>query len=334
MSGNYIVSSGPVLDPFDTTLRNSYLVYSPDGELLDQKTGKGSTPPLALPTTQGPYLHFAEGFRQTKPAEGKLSLPRYSSPGFFGVSPEGDLSVALTNTSNDGAFNYSVALLKDDGSISEATLPFSAHSVAVGGDSTLVVGDSGESPNWVRKIVHIDVDGNTKEIQPPDGYDPHSPDFQYSHVNYIGEGLFELLQGRNTDGAIELTAFEGYVPEGSHKFAIQKVSHRTVAAPDDIAATRMLNNGESGYITTSGQVFVNKRSGQNPVRTGDIESFEQSDFVNVIPAIDDPKFALHRDGEVSIRRWKDPEHAIAELKIKRPACKNSGCGIATITEIP
>ena len=41
-SGNYIMGYGPVREPYSSSIKNTYQVFSPDGQWLDETTQRGA----------------------------------------------------------------------------------------------------------------------------------------------------------------------------------------------------------------------------------------------------------------------------------------------------
>ena len=73
-SGNYIMGYGPVREPYSSSIKNTYQVFSPDGQWLDETTQKGGYYPIAIPTRQGSYLYFADAIKQAGEHTHEISI--------------------------------------------------------------------------------------------------------------------------------------------------------------------------------------------------------------------------------------------------------------------
>ena len=331
-SGNYIVSYGPVLEPFGNDSSNSYYLHAPTGDEIDHLRGSGSWTPVALPTHGGSYLYFADSIQQYGLHDGSVDLHRYDPITYFGFSPEGSMAVAIVNTSQSESFAHQAHILREDGTTSTHDLPLAPHSLAVGDKHAIIIGYTPNGTASDRRMFLLDSDGEGREIAFPDGYEVNSPDFKYPHVNYLGDGSFEILQGRVEGNRTFLTAFEVRVGD-DNKLDSQQVTEHVMTLNDDFAVTRTLQGGRNGFIDNEGRVFVNKKDSEDPQLTGVIEGFSEDQFILVNSASEDPKFGLEREGKVEIRSWNSPEKPLVTLKPHIEACSDSSCGISSISEI-
>lgn len=329
--GNYIVSYGPVLEPFGSHSSNSYYLHAPTGEEIDQVQGSGSWTPVALPTNGGSYLYFADTIEQHGPHNGSVDITRYDPITYFGSSPEGTMAVAVVNTSQSDSFAHQALVLRGDGTTRSDDLPLVPHSLAVGETHAIIIGYTPEGTARDRRMFLLNSNGKGQEIAFPGGYEVHHPDFKYPHVNYLGDGLFEILQGRVEGNKTFLTAFEVRVSDD--KLDTERVTEHVMALDDDVAVTRTLPRGENGFIDNRGRVFVNRRNSADPELTGTIEGFSKDQFILVNSEGADPKFALERDGKVEIRSWNAPEEPLVAFDSHSEACKDSSCGISSVSEI-
>ena len=178
----------------------------------------------------------------------------------------------------------------------------------------------------------LDAEGDGREIAFPDGYEVNSPDFKYPHVNYLGDGLFEILQGRVEGSRTFLTAFEVRV-SGDDSLDTEQVTEHVMTLHDDFAVTRTLQRGENGFIDNEGRVFINRRDSADPELTGTIEGFSEEQFIPMNSAGFDPKFALEKGGKIEVRSWNAPEKPLTTFDYHSEACKDSSCGVSSISEI-
>ena len=325
--GNFIVSYGPVMEPYSSDIPNSYYVYSPTGQLLASTQGQGSWTPVALSAHGRSYGYFSDSLDDLGTGEEKASFLERSPVSFYGGSPEGNLAVAIINESASVEFHHSVVVFYGQSTFKEP-VPTVPHSLAVGEEAALVVGDSFEGEHHKKDLVLVSSDGSVKTIDFPRGYDTTVPDFKYPHVNYLGDGLFEVLEGR-TEG--EVTNFKSFeVRVSNDEVVTQKVRQFSMELPKDFAVARSLPFGENGFIDTSGNVFINHRDGQSPERTGTIPDFHEDGFIPVSFSAE-PFFGILRRNLIEIRRWEAPEKVVAQLSYEKSACRDDACGISSIS---
>lgn len=331
-SGNYIVSYGPVLEPFGNNSSNSYYLHAPTGQEIDHVQGSGSWTPVALPTSGGSYLYFADSIQQHGLHNGSVEIHDYDPITYFGSSPEGSMAIAIVNSSQSDAFAHQAIVLKENGTTSTHDLPLVPHSLAVDEKHAIVIGYTPNGTASDRRMFLLDAEGNGREIAFPDGYEVNSPDFKYPHVNYLGDGLFEILQGRVEGNRTFLTAFEVRVSEDD-TLDTEQVTEHVMTLHEDFAVTRTLQRGENGFIDNEGRVFINRRDFADPELTGTIEGFSEEQFIPVNSAGGDPKFALEKGGKIEVRSWNAPEKPLTTISYHTEACRDSSCGISSISEI-
>lgn len=330
--GNYIVSYGPVLQPFGSDSSNSYYLYTPSGRRIDHVKGSGSWTPVALPTSGGSYLYFADSIQQHGLHNGSVDIHDYDPITYFGSSPEGSMAIAIVNSSQSDTFAHQAIVLKEDGTTSTHDLPLVPHSLAVGEKHAIIIGYTPNGTASDRRMFLLGVEGKAREIAFPDGYEVNAPDFKYPHVNYLGAGLFEVLQGRAEGNRTFLTAFEVRVSE-DNTLDTQQITEHAMTLYDDFAVTRTLQRGENGFIDNEGRVFINRRDSADPELTGTIEGFSEQQFIPVNSAGGDPKFALEKGGKIEVRSWNAPEKPLTTISYRTEACRDSSCGISSISEI-
>ena len=331
-SGNYIVSYGPVLEPFGNNSSNSYYLHEPKGQEIAHVQGSGSWTPVALPTNGGSYLYFANSIQQHGLNNGSVEIHDYDPITYFGFSPEGSMAVAIVNSSQSDKFAHQAIVLKEDGTNSTHDLPLVPHSLAVGEKHAIVIGYTPTGTASDRRMFLLDAEGGGREIAFPDGYEVNSPDFKYPHVNYLGDGLFEILQGRVERSRTFLTAFEVRV-SGDDSLNTEQVTEHVMTLHEDFAVTRTLQRGENGFIDNEGRVFINRRDSADPELTGTIEGFSEEQFIPMNSAGFDPKFALEKGGKIEVRSWNAPEKPLTTFDYHSEACKDSSCGVSSISEI-
>lgn len=310
-----------MLEPFGNNSSNSYYLHAPTGQEIDHVQGSGSWTPVALPTSGGSYLYFADSIQQHGLHNGSVEIHDYDPITYFGSSPEGSMAIAIVNSSQSAAFAHQAIILKDDGTTSTHDLPLVPHSLAVGEKHAIVIGYTPNATASDRRMFLLDAEGNGREIAFPDGYEVNSPDFKYPHVNYLGDGLFEILQGRVEGHRTFLTAFE------------VRVTEHVMTLHEDFAVTRTLQRGENGFIDNEGRVFINRWDSADPELTGTIEGFSENQFIPVNSAGGDPKFALERGGKIEVRSWNAPEKPLTTISYHTEACRDSSCGISSVSGI-
>lgn len=332
-SGNYIVSYGPVKEPYPSTTDNTYYLYSPSGEEIGREKGPGSWSPIALPTRGGSYLYFADKIRQSGGNGSEISVPYRSPIVNFDGSPNGSFSIAILNTSQSAAFSHSVMLLKDDGEIIERDFPSIPHSLAVGDSEALIVGNprEGEGNANENELYLLDTDGNLTKIPFPPGYDVET-DFKYPYANYLGDGKFEVLQGHSEGRKTHLTSFEVSVDSAKKQLDVHNIHPLTMTLSEDFAITRTLPNGENGVIDKSGNVYINRRDLSEPEQVGHIEGFSADNFIRMKTPGREPKFGLRRAGKIEVRKWNDPDAVLFSVDVERSACGSPDCDVASISE--
>lgn len=326
--GNFVVSYGPVVEPYPSSIHNTYYLYSSSGQRLASSQGKGSWTPVALTTREGSYGYFPDSIKDLGSGEEKASFLKRSPVSFYGGSPEGNLTVGIVNDSDSAEFHHSLVVFHGQSTFKEP-VPTVPHSLAVGEDAALVVGDSYEGERHKKDLVLVRSDGSVKTIDFPRGYDTSIPDFKYPHVNYLGDGLFEVLEGRTEGEVTRFKSFEVRISDND-ELVTQKVSHFSMALHKDFAITRSLPLGENGVIDTNGNVFINHRDTKPPELTGKIPEFHEKSFVPVNFSAE-ALFGIRRKDSIEIRRWDAPEEITARLSYEKNACSDSACGISSIS---
>ncbi|QPK79316.1 hypothetical protein G7Y31_00885 [Corynebacterium lizhenjunii] len=255
------------------------------------------------------------------------------------MSPEGNL--AVVGIQGDGTANgvETIMLLRADGAVFKQRIPFSSHSLDLSEDHVIVMGTSPEGTPQRNRIFVMDADGGGGEVALPQDYDAAFVPMRYSTVNYMGDGVFEILQTDRVDNGeegerTEVTAFEVRVTDSrAQELETQQVRHRVMTRYEDAAVSDNLPYGESGFIDADGKVFISRRDSEKPEYMGTVADFAEEGFLRVRSKAADPKFALKREGYVEIRSWNNPERVVATLNTERFACRIEQCGIAAVTEI-
>lgn len=334
-TGNFIVAYGPVFEPYPAWVKNSYYVYSPSGELIDHKVEDGGWWPVSLPTKGGAYLYFAHSLQQVGVNRATYEHVKYDYTDVYGSSPDGSYAVALLNTSHSGECSYTAAILKDTGQTFSHDLPFMPFRVAVGEDHAIAVGYDCPPPGTETKkgFYLLEPDGSGKELKLPQGYDIGLVDFPASPVNYLGDGLFEIIEGRKDGNVIHMKSFEVRVDSQEAALVTERVTEHKFTLPDDFLVTVMLNHGEGAFIDKSGRVFIDRRDLSEPEYMGQVENFERNDFVPTYTVGDDPKFGIKRDGRLELYRWESPDQPILTVNQVRGACWEDVCDLASVSEI-
>ena len=220
--GNFVVSYGPVVEPYSSSIHNTYYLYSPSGQRLASSQGKGSWTPVALTTREGSFGYFSDSIKDLGSGEEKASFLERSPISFYGGSPAGNLTVGIVNDSDSAEFHHSLVVFHGQSTFKEP-IPTVPHSLAVGEDAALVVGDSYEGERHKKDLVLVRSDGSVKTIDFPRGYDTSIPDFKYPHVNYLSNGVFEILEGRTEGEVTRFKSFEVRISDDD-ELVTQKVS--------------------------------------------------------------------------------------------------------------
>ena len=326
--GNFVVSYGPVVEPYSSSIHNTYYLYSPSGQRLASSQGKGSWTPVALTTREGSFGYFSDSIKDLGSGEEKASLLERSPVSFYGGSPAGNLTVGIVNDSDSAEFHHSLVVFHGQSTFKEP-IPTVPHSLAVGEDAALVVGDSYEGERHKKDLVLVRSDDSVKTIDFPRGYDTSIPDFKCPHVNYLSNGVFEILEGRTEGEVTRFKSFEVRISDDD-ELVTQKVSHFSMVLHNDFAITRSLPLGENGVIDTNGNVFINHRDTKPPELTGTIPQFHEKSFVPVNFSAE-ALFGIRRKDSIEIRRWDAPEEITARLSYEKNACSDSACGISSIS---
>lgn len=328
--GNFIVSYGPVMEPYSSKIDNSYYLYSSSGQHLGRSSGRGSWAPVALTSQEGAYGYFSDSIEKLGVNDQKVSFLKNSPVSFYGRSPEGKLAVAIINDSHSAEFHHS-SIAFGGGSIVKQTLPTVPHSLAVGEEAALVVGDSRDGNHRKKDLVLIRNDGAVKAIDFPPGYNAGIPDFKYPHVNYLGSGLFEVLEGVTEGEVTHFRSFEVRIGVDD-RLMTQRIAHFSMALHDDFAITRTLPFGENGFIDAKGNVFINHRDLYPPESTGKIQAFDANDFIPVNSS-KEALIGIRREDSIEIRRWGKPEEIVVSLAYEGEECSDEACGISSISLI-
>ncbi|AKE41624.1 hypothetical protein UL82_07310 [Corynebacterium kutscheri] len=326
--GNFIVSYGPIMEPYSSKIDNSYYLYSPSGQQLGWLQGQGSWAPVALATRKGSYGYFAGSINNLGDGTQKVSFLKESPVSFYGSSPNGNLAIAIINDSNSAEFHHSFVAFYEE-STSKGTVPTVPHSLAVGEEAALVVGDSYEGERYEKDLVLIRNDGSIKKINFPLGYDENIPDFKYPHVNYLGNGVFEVLEGITKGERTDFKSFEVRIGDDD-ELTIQKVTHFSMNLHEDFAITQSLPFGENGFIDINGNVFINHRDTHLPEKTGNIRSFNAKAYIPVNFSTE-ALLGIRQKDCIEISRWDKPELVVARLKYEKKACSDDACGISSIS---
>ncbi|WP_165241352.1 hypothetical protein [Corynebacterium lizhenjunii] len=288
-------------------------------------------------------LSFDRSLRHFRKDGSVVDVSQIGHQNYMQMSPEGNL--AVVGIQGDGTANgvETIMLLRADGAVFKQRIPFSSHSLDLSEDHVIVMGTSPEDTLQRNRIFVMDADGGGGEVALPQDYDADFVPMRYSTVNYLGDGLFEILQTDRVDHGeggerTEVTAFEVRVTdsraqEPSAHLKTQQVRQRVITWHDDAAVSDNLPYGESGFIDADGKVFISRRDSEKPEYTGTVADFVQEGFLRVRSKAADPKFALKREGYVEIRSWNNPERVVATLNTERFACRIEQCGIAAVTEI-
>lgn len=147
-SGNYIMGYGPVREPYSSSIKNTYQVFSPDGQWLDETTQKGGYYPIAIPTRQGSYLYFADAIKQAGEHTHEISINAYDPIEYSSNSETGTFEVAVVNVSTS-EFCYDIVGLTADGRSTKFSTAMVPHSLAVGKDYALVAGHTSSTKNII-----------------------------------------------------------------------------------------------------------------------------------------------------------------------------------------
>ncbi|GAB3948106.1 hypothetical protein [Corynebacterium tapiri] len=240
------------------------------------------------------------------------------------------MAVAIMNESQSAEFLFK-AVVFNRGEVNSVPIPSGVHSLAVGENHALIAGDSlGDDPKK-KELYLLKSNGQVKQIPFPEGYDLTTPDFKYSHVNYLGAGLFEVLQGVPDGEVTKLKSFEVRVtPEMTLKVENTREFKMTLA--NNFVKHVMLPFGETGFIDDQGSVFINHRDTKDPERTGHVDGVTRETYVRVNSSIE-ALFGVRRDGLIEIRRWGSPESIVTEIPFEKGACSDEACGIASVSKI-
>lgn len=328
--GSFIASYGPVVEPYSSRIRNSYYLYSDSGKQLSAAKGRGSWAPVAITTQSGAYGYFSGSLEQLGSDGPEVSFMKNSPVSFYGHSPEGRMAVAILNDSDSAEFHHS-SVVFDGASANKATIPTVPHSLAVGERNALVVGDSVDGNVQRKDLLLLDADGTVTNIGFPSGYDESLPDFKYPHVNYLGDGLFEVLQAATEGPVTNFKSFEVRIVNDSY-LETQQVRSFSMSLNDDFAVTRSLPLGENGFIDTSGRVFINHRDVFGPEHTGTIPQFDTDKFVPVNSSTE-ALLGIRTASSIEIRKWAKPEEIVAEIAYERGACADEACGLSSISAV-
>lgn len=299
-SGNFIVGYGPVREPYSSNVQNTYQVFSPDGQWLDETTQRGGYYPVAIPTRQGSYLYFADAIKQAGEHTHEIDIMDFDPIEYSSNSETGTFGVAVVNASTS-EFSYDIVGLTADGRSTRFSPAMVPHSLAVGKDYALVAGHASST----KKLLLVNNQGQAKEINFPKGYQLDSPNFPYPYVNYLGNDRFEVLQAERVKElerghTVDFISFE--IELGKHHADPDhalSVSRFTKTLPDDFGAGYALSRGDTGYTTKDGRIYVNKRLTKNePTFTGRIAGFSQERlltndiFVPVNSQFGEPLFGI------------------------------------------
>lgn len=299
-SGNYIMGYGPVREPYSSSIKNTYQVFSPDGQWLDETTQKGGYYPIAIPTRQGSYLYFADAIKQAGEHTHEVDITDYDPIEYSSNSETGTFGVAVVNASTS-EFSYDIVGLTADGRSTKFSTVMVPHSLAVGKDYALVAGHASSA----KKLLLVNNQGQAKEINFPKGYQLDSPNFPYPYVNYLGNDRFEVLQAERVKElerghTVDFVSFE--IELGEHHADPDhalSVSRFTKTLPDDFGAGYALSHGDTGYTTKDGRIYVNKRLTKNePTFTGQLAGFSKDRlltnniFIPVNSLFGDPLFGI------------------------------------------
>ncbi len=332
-SGNYIMGYGPVREPYSSSIKNTYQVFSPDGQWLDETTQRGGYYPVAIPTRQGSYLYFADAIKQAGEHTHEVSIRAHAFIEYSSNSETGTFGVATVNASST-EFAYDILTLKSDGKSTRFSTDIVPISLAVGKDYALVAGYLSSE----KRLLLVDDQGHVTETS-----------FPYSYVNYLGNDRFEILQAdRVVEGerghTVDFTSFEVELKKNhaSTKHVLS-VSHFTKSLPEDFVATYALRHGDSGYVTEDGRVYVHERLNNKPTFTGQLEGFSKENHVtnnNFIPVnsrFGEPSFGIQSKDAVSIRSWFEPNKVIVTIPLSKNACfldVDEVCNLASINRVP
>lgn len=343
-SGNYIMGYGPVREPYSSSIKNTYQVFSPDGQWLDETTQKGGYYPIAIPTRQGSYLYFADAIKQAGEHTHEISINPHDPIEYSSNSETGTFGVAAVNASST-EFAYDILTLKNDGKSTKFSTDIVPISLAVGKDYALVAGYLSSE----KRLLLVDDQGHVTETSFPDEYRLDSPYFPYSYVNYLGNDRFEILQAdRVAEGerghTVDFTSFEIELKKNhASTKRVLSVSHFTKSLPEDFVATYALRHGDSGYVTEDGRVYVHERLNNTPTFTGQLEGFSKekhvtnNNFIPVNSRFGEPSFGIQSKDAVSIRSWFEPNKVIVTIPLSKNACfldVDEVCDLASINRVP
>ena len=344
-SGNYIMGYGPVREPYSSSIKNTYQVFSPDGQWLDETTQKGGYYPIAIPTRQGSYLYFADAIKQAGEHTHEVDITDYDPIEYSSNSETGTFGVAAVNASTS-EFSYDIVGLTADGRSTKFSTVMVPHSLAVGKDYALVAGHASSA----KKLLLVNNQGQAKEINFPKGYQLDSPNFPYPYVNYLGNDRFEVLQAERVKElerghTVDFVSFE--IELGEHHADPDhalSVSRFTKTLPDDFGAGYALSHGDTGYTTKDGRIYVNKRLTKNePTFTGQLAGFSKDRlltnniFIPVNSLFGDPLFGIKDKESISIRSWFEPNKVRTVIQVSKNACffdMDDVCGLASINLVP
>jgi putative uncharacterized protein (fragment) len=344
-SGNYIMGYGPVREPYSSSIKNTYQVFSPDGQWLDETTQKGGYYPIAIPTRQGSYLYFADAIKQAGEHTHEVDITDYDPIEYSSNSETGTFGVAAVNASTS-EFSYDIVGLTADGRSTKFSTVMVPHSLAVGKDYALVAGHASSA----KKLLLVNNQGQAKEINFPKGYQLDSPNFPYPYVNYLGNDRFEVLQAERVKElerghTVDFVSFE--IELGEHHADPDhalSVSRFTKTLPDDFGAGYALSHGDTGYTTKDGRIYVNKRLTKNePTFTGQLAGFSKDRlltnniFIPVNSLFGDPLFGIKDKESISIRSWFEPNKVRTVIPVSKNACffdMDDVCGLASINLVP
>lgn len=344
-SGNYIMGYGPVREPYSSSIKNTYQVFSPDGQWLDETTQKGGYYPIAIPTRQGSYLYFADAIKQAGEHTHEVDITDYDPIEYSSNSETGTFGVAAVNASTS-EFSYDIVGLTADGRSTKFSTVMVPHSLAVGKDYALVAGHASSA----KKLLLVNNQGQAKEINFPKGYQLDSPNFPYPYVNYLGNDRFEVLQAERVKElerghTVDFVSFE--IELGEHHADPDhalSVSRFTKTLPDDFGAGYALSHGDTGYTTKDGRIYVNKRLTKNePTFTGQLAGFSKDRlltnniFIPVNSLFGDPLFGIKDKESISIQSWFEPNKVRTVIPVSKNACffdMDDVCGLASINLVP
>lgn len=344
-SGNYIMGYGPVREPYSSSIKNTYQVFSPDGQWLDETTQKGGYYPIAIPTRQGSYLYFADAIKQAGEHTHEVDITDYDPIEYSSNSETGTFGVAVVNASTS-EFSYDIVGLTADGRSTKFSTTMVPHSLAVGKDYALVAGHASST----KKLLLVNNQGQAKEINFPKGYQLDSPNFPYPYVNYLGNDRFEVLQAERVKElerghTVDFVSFE--IELGEHHADPDhalSVSRFTKTLPDDFGAGYALSHGDTGYTTSDGRIYVNKRLTKNePTFTGQLAGFSENRlltnniFIPVNSQFGEPLFGIKDKESISIRSWFEPNKVRTVIPVSKNACffdMDDVCGLASINLVP